>query len=342
MAPDEGSDGAAAPDSEPESEPRGSYLQELHVALVVALVIICVVLGIVGWKLHPASNGFQPVPQDLRILVAGSGFAAAQTLTQSGDDGATLEVTATYSTGAVPLVDSAPYTLLAGPQAAGPASTEKGPVVTFDGKPLPSSRWGYIVLNPGPAQPCAAHAGYQYGTVAYPMQRPIPALVVPPLKTQESVGNTLPPAGLCVRWDTESPFSLSGPYLSARFPPLRGISSAIPFTQIPQVGDLGVAAVTRILSLQSGNNTANFAIQTDPHPTVSAPTSWTWTIKDTPQVIQVAATNSSAAQHENNDAFYSGVLFGVVGGALISLVTEFVVPLRHRHLRRKRQTQLQR
>ena len=82
----------------------------------------------------------------------------------------------------------------------------------------------------------------------------------------------------------------------------------------------------------TGNNTANFAIQTDPHPTVSAPTSWSWTTKDTPQVIQVAATNSSDTQRENNDAFYSGVLFGVVGGALIALVTELVVPLRrHRH-----------
>ena len=63
------------------------------------------------------------------------------------------------------------------------------------------------------------------------------------------------------------------------------------------------------------DNTANFAIQTDPHPTVSAPTSWSWTTKDTPQVIQVAATISSDTQRENNDAFYSGVLFGVVGGA---------------------------
>jgi hypothetical protein len=318
------------------SEARGSYLEELHVALVVALVVICIVLGIVGWKLHPDSNGFQPVPQDLRILMAGSGFGATETVTQSGDDGAVLKVTAIYSTGAVPLVDSASYTILSGPQAAGAAATEKGPVVTFDGKPLPSTEWGFIVLNPGMARPCAAHARYQFGTVAFPMQRPTPALVVPPLPTQTSVGNTLPPPGLCVRWGADSPFSLSGPYLSARFPPLRGVSSAIPFTQIPQVGDLGVAAVTRTLSLEAGNNTANFAIQTDPHPTVSAPTSWTWVIKDAPQMIQVAATNSSASQHENNDAFYSGVLFGVVGGALISLITELVVPLRHRHLRRRR------
>ncbi|MFZ0248310.1 MAG: hypothetical protein WAL61_00075 [Acidimicrobiales bacterium] len=321
--------------SEPGPEPaaRGGYFEELHVALVVALVVICVTLGIVGWELHPDSNGFQPVPQGLRILIAGSGFAATQTLTQAGNEGATLKVTAIYTQGVVPLVDSAAYTLLSGPQAAGAASIERGPVVMFDGKPLPSTRWGYIVLNPGSARPCAAHSRYRYGTVAYPMQASTPALVVPPLPTETSVGDTLPPPGLCLHWDTGSPFTLSGPYLSVRFPPLRGISSAIPFTEIPQDSDLGVATVTRTLSLEEGNNTANFAIQTDPHPTIAAPTSWTWVIKDTPQVIQVAATNSSAAQHENNDAFYSGVLFGVVGGALIALITELVVPLRHRRLR---------
>ena len=85
---------------------KGSYFEELHVALVVALLVICVALGFVGWRLHPDSNGFDPVPQNVRILVAGSGFGATQTLKQSGDQGATLQVTALYSKGEVPLVDS--------------------------------------------------------------------------------------------------------------------------------------------------------------------------------------------------------------------------------------------
>ena len=51
-----------------------------------------------------------------------------------------------------------------------------------------------------------------------------------------------------------------------------------------------------------------------------------WIIKDTPQVMQLAATNSSATQRENNDAFYSGI----VGGALIGLITDLVVPLHRR------------
>jgi hypothetical protein len=54
---------------------RGSYLEELHVALVVALVVICIALGIVGWKLHPASNGFQLVPQAAGPASVGKGPA---------------------------------------------------------------------------------------------------------------------------------------------------------------------------------------------------------------------------------------------------------------------------
>jgi hypothetical protein len=185
------------------------------------------------------------------------------------------------------------------------------------------------VLNPGAAQACTPHSGYRRGTVKLPLGSPTPALVVPPPRIAGPVGASVPRPELCVRWNAGGPVNLSGPYLSARFPPLRGVSSAVPFTDTPPAGDLAMGSVTRRLALD-GDNTANFAIQTDPHPTVSAPTSWSWTTKDTPQVIQVAATNSSDTQRENNDAFYSGVLFGVVGGALIALVTELVVPLHRR------------
>ncbi len=51
----------AQPAQPEKGDTEGGYLQELHVALVVALVVICVVLGVVGWELHPKSNGFQPV-----------------------------------------------------------------------------------------------------------------------------------------------------------------------------------------------------------------------------------------------------------------------------------------
>lgn len=339
MASPDQKDGGGAQRSAPATTPklRGSYVEELHVALVVALVVICVALGIVGWKLHPDSNGFQPVPQDVRVLVAGSGAGGIETLTQTAGSGATMKVSASAGgRGFVPLRDSDEFTLFAGPQAAGAASVSRGSGITLDGKHLPSAAWAYIVLNPGDAQPCSPHSGYRTGTVVYPFSPPMPALVVPPLKNLSSVGDSVPPPGLCVHWDSAAPLNVSGPYLSARFPPLRGMSKDVPYTQEPQVGDLGAGSVRRVLYLNAGN-TADFAVQSDPHPTVTVPTSWAWAIKDTPQVIQVAATNSSDAQRENNNAFYSGVLFGVVGGALISLITELVMPL---HRRRRSESEV--
>jgi hypothetical protein len=322
---------AAAEQGGDETARTGGYFQELHVALIVSLVVISIVLGIVGWQLHPSSKGFQTLPHNVRVLVAGSGYSAIETLTQSGENGATMKVTATSSTGSFPLDDSGFYSE-GGPQGGGAVAIDPGPAVSLDGKPLPAARWAYIVLDPGSAQPCTAHAGYRVGLVAYPGLSPTPAVVVPPLPPEATDGDTLLPPGLCIHWDSGSPFSLSGPYLRARFPPLRGISSAVPFTpQEQQVGDLGVSTVRRTLNLD--DDTASFALQSEPLPTLPETTSWTWTNKDTPQVIEVAATNLSAIQHESDNAFYSGVLFGVVGGALIALITELVVPL---HPRRRR------
>ena len=188
------------------------------------------------------------------MLVAGSGYGVEQTLTQSGEDGATLKASPVCAKGAVPLNDSIPYEFFGGPQGAGGAGTGTGPAVKFDGEPLPSRLWDYIVLNPGTARPCAAHSGYRFGTVQIPLGSPTPALVVPPLPTKdkETIGDNVPPPGLCIHWDSASPFSLSGPYLSARFPPLRGIASGIPYTQIPQAGDLAVGLVRRVLYLEDG------------------------------------------------------------------------------------------
>jgi hypothetical protein len=101
------------------------------------------------------------------------------------------------------------------------------------------------------------------------------------------------------------------------------------FNQIPQYGDVSAESVTRVLNLAS-ENTADFNIQSDPRPSGGTSSYWTWTTADIPQVIELAAVSTSDAQLENNDAFYSGILFGVVGGAVIGLITELVVPLSRR------------
>ena len=73
--------------------------------LVIALVLICAGTGVVGWWLHPASEGFQEVPQGLRVVTSGSQFVLKETLVPTGDGGATLYVDEPTSTGdGVPLL----------------------------------------------------------------------------------------------------------------------------------------------------------------------------------------------------------------------------------------------
>ena len=85
--------------------PGSGYLHDLHRVLVIALVLICAGTGVVGWWLHPASEGFQEVPQGLRVVTSGSQFVLKETLVPTGDGGATLYVDEPTSTGdGVPLL----------------------------------------------------------------------------------------------------------------------------------------------------------------------------------------------------------------------------------------------
>lgn len=215
------SDAAQGPSGQPESAgtpAATSYFEQLHVALVVALVVICIALGIVGWQLHPDSNGFQAVPQDLRVLVAASGFDAIETIHQTGDDGATLIVTQQGGRGFVPLKDTDSYSVVGGPQGAGAEAVGVGSPVKFNGSTLSSTRWSYIVLHPGTARPCNPGLHYMAGKVTLPLQSPTRALVVPPLRPVATTGGTVLPPGLCLTFASGAPFSLSGPYLSAVVP----------------------------------------------------------------------------------------------------------------------------
>jgi hypothetical protein len=326
-------DEPARADGEPAKERlRDRYLRQVHVALVTALVIICVALGIVGWQLHPGSSGFVSIPQPLSILVSGSKFVVTETMRQTGDGGAVVRISTLGGPRYTPLKDSEPISRVFGPTGAGPEALSTAPVATLDGTPIPNHSWAFLVLHPGAARPCADDQRYRAGAVKLPFQPPQPALVVapPPPGPIETTGDYVAPPALCLRWSTAAPVGLSGPYLSARFPPLRGTTGI--FTQIAEPGDVGAQSVTRVLSLSSGN-TADFNIQTDPHPDGFAPTYWTWVTGNSPQVVQLAAVNTSQVQRENNNAFYSGILFGVVGGALIALITELVMPLSRRRER---------
>ena len=198
-----------------------------------------------------------------------------------------------------------------------------------NGVPIANNSWSFIVLNPHGAKACSQSANYRSGNVTLPLSASDPALVIPRQPPIVSTDPSYVPTGICLHWDSGAPINLRGAYLSARFPPIQGISSNIFFTGEPMTGDLATHSVTRSLGPVDGP-TANFSIQTDPQPTDTYGRTWAWVTEDSPQVIQVAAVNTSELDQENNNAFVSGILFGVAGGALVTLITELVMPFYRR------------
>jgi hypothetical protein len=307
---------------------RDWYVGQIHLPLVAVLVVITVGVGIWGWALHPSSSGFQATPQKLTILVSGSGFTVTETLTQNGDSGATLELSqlslrdpAAYH----PLKNGAFVESIEGPTGAGAAIEGNKPVAMLNGRNIPNSSWTFLVLDPGSARPCG-DASHKAGVISVLERTAARGFVVQPSPTPASTGNSRFPPSLCLHWTSGGPVNAAGPYLSARFPPLQGLWPERAFTQVPVSGDVGDASVARVLNLDGGN-IANFSIQSDPHPVPFGSGTWTWRTTHSPQVIELAAIDETETQRESNNAFYSGVLIGIAGGALIGLITELVVPL---------------
>jgi hypothetical protein len=309
---------------------RARYLHDVHIVLVVVLILICVATGFAAWRLHPASNGFQNVPQGLRIVTSGSQYDLTETLTPTGDGGATLQVDEPTSTGdGKPLVATG---WTAGGQYGGAMMEGSGPMAKLDGAPIRNRSWTYIVVNPGPAHPCQSAASYKEGMVDLPWyDKPVPAFVVT-ANRPNALSSNPPLRVICLHWDSASPVQAKGAYLSARFPPVHGIAVTSDGTALVTsdgAGDQASGKVTRVLDLADGT-TADFAIQSVPLPKVSQGQSWRWVSRNLPQAVDLAAVNSSDLQRENNNAFYAGILFGIAGGALVALITELVQPFGRR------------
>ena len=322
-----------------------AYVSSLRVLLAALLAVICVITGGLAWILHPRSSGFVAVPDRMRILSTEAG-PVTQTLTRTADGGTTLQLFEPYG-----VYPAAPDGVPIG-YASGGVTESKAPIVgsftrrgTQGPVSIPNSRWHYLVLDPGTGwAPCRAGARYLVGTIRFAGVSAT-AILAPPVPAHAEVSSTAPatayPSGLCLHWRTGGPVADSGPYLSASFPSMLDIDTsagdgytfAVP---LPPVGDIGNLPVTRTLILGDGD-TADYGIQSDPHPTSStdsAPASWTWITTTSPQNILFAAVNTTDLQRENNSAFVSGVLFGLAGGALIGLVTELVLPFYEREKHR--------
>ena len=171
----EGAEGNLAP-------ARPGYRSQIRLPLVLALTVITAAAGLWGWVLHPSSSGFEAVPQDLQILVSGTGFSATETMTQTAG-GVTLEVSQLGGQGYRPLRNADAFTVIEGPTGQGAAdvraysNAQENGVAQVNGRHIANQSWAFLVLDPGGAHPGEVYPGEVYPGGAYPggAAYPVPA-----------------------------------------------------------------------------------------------------------------------------------------------------------------------
>jgi hypothetical protein len=112
-------------------------------------------------------------------------------------------------------------------------------------------------------------------------------------------------------WDRDAPLIPSGSYVSAALSPVRA--------EIP-------GTLTRSLVL-SGSSLSSYTLAGGIPPTGESAQAWIWggslsgEVQDQARYeIPIIASSLPGIQHDNRNAFYSGILFGIAGGAGVSLI----------------------
>jgi hypothetical protein len=112
-------------------------------------------------------------------------------------------------------------------------------------------------------------------------------------------------------WDRGAPLVASGSYVSAALPP---VLARTPGT------------LTRSLVL-SGSSLSSYTLAGGIPPTEESAQAWIWSgslsgkVQDQARYeIPIIASSLPGIQHDNQNAFYSGILFGIAGGAAVSLI----------------------
>ena len=136
-------------------------------------------------------------------------------------------------------------------------------------------------------------------------------------------------------WSVGGPVQSNGAYLSARFTPVYGSSAPVGLNQFtPVYVSSSAVGLTRQLNLGTGT-TADYSIQSV-QPSSDYGGGWQWSRRPPAgDALAVSAVNASETQHDSYKAFLSGIVFGVAGGALVSLIMELVSPFRSRQERRR-------
>jgi hypothetical protein len=318
------------------AEPAGrSYLDDVHLPLLGVLVVLSVIIGAIGFALRPGTDKPPVVPStDLTLYVyqqGASGIPSAdptqvivdETMEQKNPSTVLVQLDifarfaadgpVTWSLGSLrsslqPYSCPDPYDYL-GTAEPDPVNSEPGSQVTIGGQAVSEAELGNFTgrTSDKNASDVLGLYGQAPGTVRADSLVPIAE------------------ADLC--WTGNAPMAFDGEFASASLPGIT-VYSEVSDTQLP-------LDLTRSLYFDNYQEnlqpvTAQYSLQAGTLPTSTDPYGWHWTAGPDNASVQLTATNIQVSQHEAYLGFVSGVLFGVVGGAVVLILQELLEPIRIR------------
>jgi hypothetical protein len=333
----EGTEGTDRTVGAPAESP--GYFGDVNFGLIIVLVVMIIVIAVVGVKNRPPSTAPPTIPRDMAIKYQGASLYPKVTLTRGRDNGAVLTLWDISSGGTSVNPDQPAGTRLIAPYPGGPS------------KPV---AWEIEIDNPSGARLCSPR---YFADTSVGLSEPTPSLAIgsvapPPPMTGHGVparefiwpktSNDWLFVRLC--WRSDGPLKIDGAYLSAQLPNMTWNST----TRVPASPQL-----TEYLN-PGGSGTSTYSIQANPNP-ITTNSSWSWFSSNRPAPdtggrafdlgsVIFSAVNVATTQKENQNVFLSGVLLGIAGGALISVVTELAKPLavwQKRQKRRRREPEHQ-
>jgi hypothetical protein len=320
-----------SPAAKPPS-PFQEYLSQLHLPLLVVLVFLCVILGAIGFGLRPGTDE-PPAVSDPQITLyvfqqkSATAMSIDPTLvsvdeTMIQENSSTVLVQIDLFASFV-RADQARWNLLTGASQSQPYSCPDPYNYLGTARPNPVSfQNAQVTIGGQPAPPAviANFVGHRETRTASNVlglqgRSPgaVPANVLAPIAE----------VNLC--WTRDLPMAVDGEFTSAALPIV---------VAVPEENSSVRLDVTRSLYFENPAQrhqpiTAEYALQAGTLPDSTDPFGWHWSSSQG-GLVQVTAENIPISQHEAYLGFVSGVLFGIVGGAIVLVLQEILEPIRRR------------
>ena len=359
-APDPTEPGAVADAPAPRGAVR-RYLDGLNTLFTVLLLIVLAACLAIGWRLHPQSTGYATVPEHITGSVdftavshptfdpftSKSGDGLVESLTRTDGNGAVLEIQVPTSGGTYQDGNSTfqvGWTLTIARPSGATVCTPR--VTSPNGRLVPDPYGPYYEGFQGTSTGNGTNpAASGFDTTTLPIDDPSPSFLPwrsrattvadPNAVSAPGTGRSAAPprqvpalvisgtgyvyVKLC--WAAPAPVTLNGAYLNAYFPPISGAGFHKALHRlVPTDGD-----------------TLNYTVTSKPDPAFTSSSEWFWSdvqsqadpfsSQTASTLTRVTATNSTALQQDSFHGFLSGIMLGIAGGVLISIITEVAKPL---------------